>query len=165
MVRCLVGRGIGHAVGLNGLDAHLGKILPVSLQLLVLLLPLQVEDQDLVAAAFAEYFGSNLGAGRLGHGSGVAGDCEHIAELDRLGLGVGNHTLNFDYVAWSDSILLTTGANNRVHKPSSAAPAAPVRSCIPKNSSGGNFCTAVRSSPKVNRASVWLHGNRQESPN
>src|ERR1035438_8791221 len=67
------------------------KEIPMSLP--AFFLPLQVEDQDLVATALAEYFGSNLGAGRLGHGSGVAGDCAHIAELDRFGFGIGNHTL------------------------------------------------------------------------
>src|SRR5665213_247109 len=34
----LAGGGVGHAVGLNGLDAHLGKVLPMPLQLFVLLL-------------------------------------------------------------------------------------------------------------------------------
>jgi hypothetical protein len=61
----LAGGGVGHAVGLNGLDAHLGKVLPVALQLLVLLLPLEVEDQDLFAAAFAENFGGDLGGAGL----------------------------------------------------------------------------------------------------
>src|ERR1035438_886705 len=60
----LAGCGVGHAVGLDGLDANLGKVLPVALQLLVLLLALQVEDQDLVAAAFAENLGGHLGGGR-----------------------------------------------------------------------------------------------------
>src|SRR5580658_4264559 len=72
LVCCLNGGGIGHAVGLNSLDAHLGKVLPVSLQFLVLLFPLQVEDQDLVAAPLAEYLGGHLGSGWLGQASGLA---------------------------------------------------------------------------------------------
>jgi len=36
---------------------------------------------------------------------------------------------------------------------------------LPENSSGGNFRAAVRSSPSSSGANVWLHDDRQESPN
>ena len=68
----LDGCGVGDAVGLDGLDANLGKVLPVTLQLLVLLLPLQVEDQDLGGPAVAEDLGGHFGGGWLGHGSRLA---------------------------------------------------------------------------------------------
>src|ERR1039458_1609979 len=96
----LLGGGVGLAVGLDGLDAHLGKVLPVPLQLLVLLFALQVEDQNLVAPALAQ----------------------HLA-----GLVCGFNALNLQHVAGRDPILLATGANNRVHNPSSASPARPMR--------------------------------------
>ena len=62
----LLGCGIGLAIGLDGLDADLSKVLPVPLQLFVLLLALQVEDQNLVARAFAELLSRYLGLGWLG---------------------------------------------------------------------------------------------------
>src|ERR1035437_4849448 len=127
----LLGGGVGDAVGLDGLDAHLGKVLPVTLQLLVLFLPLEVEDQNLIAPALAQHFGDHLGGGRFGHGSRFIADGQHIAELDGLIL-VGNHALNLHHVAWRDAILLTTGTNHRVHKPSSASPTQPERSRNPK---------------------------------
>src|SRR5208337_716675 len=97
-----------------------------------LLLPLQVKDQDLVSPALAQSLGCHLRAGRLDHGSRLARNRQHVAEFD--GLVFGRYTLNLHHVAWCDPILLTTGTNNRVHKPSIAGR---LGRCAPKISNSG----------------------------
>src|SRR6476646_7943553 len=79
----LLSVGVGHSIGFNSLDTDLNKVLTVSLELLVLLFPLQVEDQDLFAAAFAEHFGCDLGGRGLGHAE-ITADQENITEFNGL---------------------------------------------------------------------------------
>jgi len=140
------GGGVGHTVGLNRLDAHFGKVLPVSLQLLVLLLPLQVKDKDLFSSSLAQHFGDHLGGGWLGHGSRLTGNGQNVAELDKT--GVRSHTFNLYNVARRDPILLPP-----VRITAYINPPAQVRlsRCAPKiNGSGGNFRAArTRSSSQV----------------
>src|SRR5581483_7388067 len=85
--RRLKSGGIGDAVRLDGLDAYLGKILAVSLQLLVLLFALVMEHQDLVPAAVADDLSGHLGGARLNHIAGFARNGENVAELDGLFAG------------------------------------------------------------------------------
>ena len=83
--------GVGLAVGLDSLDANFHEILAMTLELFVLLFALQVEDENLVAAAFANDLGCDLCVGRLGDGAGFTGDSEYVAELNgcagRIALG------------------------------------------------------------------------------
>src|ERR1700759_2738013 len=126
--------GVGVAIDLNRIDADLGVALPMPLQLLVLLLPLVVEDQDLVPAAFAEHSAEH--AQRRGVRQRVvlravrAGDTQHIAEFDGAVLACRN-LLNLHNVARGDTVLLSTGTNDRVHTSSG------VRSGERKPSSAG----------------------------
>src|SRR5580692_1852490 len=76
--------GIRHAIGLDGLDANLGKVLPVSLQLLVLLLALEVKHENFVAAAVAHDFSCHFGRAGLDHTPRFARNRQYVAELDRL---------------------------------------------------------------------------------
>jgi len=79
----LLGCGVGYAVGLDRLDAHLGKVLTVSLQLLVLLLPLQVEYQDLVARPSPSTSAVTFAVDGLPRFQNRHSR-KHVAELDRL---------------------------------------------------------------------------------
>src|SRR5690242_5380879 len=74
---------VGVSVHLNGVDANLREALAMSLQLLVLLLPLVVEDQDLVPAALADNGSDDFRAGRAAQGAGIAREREHVAEFER----------------------------------------------------------------------------------
>ena len=115
----LLVRVVSNAVGHDGLNAHFGKVLPVALKLLVLLLALEVEDQNLIAAPLAEDFGCDGGRGWFGKRSGFTGNCKHIAELN--GRTSRGNALNLKNVARRDSILLASGANHCVHNKSSGA--------------------------------------------
>src|SRR6185503_15675211 len=89
----------------------------MSLQLLVLLLPLEVEDQDFIAAALTHDRADDLCGRRAAEGAGIAGKRQHIAEFQSA-VFVGNGLFNFDHVAGGDAILFTTGADDRVHNSS-----------------------------------------------
>src|SRR5579863_7686191 len=112
-------RGVAVAVHLDLADLHLGERLAVALQLLVLLLPLEVEDQHLVAAAFADDGAEHLRRLRLHQRPAVARKGENVGELHRAVFGWGNR-LHLHYVAGSNPVLLATCANHRVHKTSGA---------------------------------------------
>src|SRR5580692_4042253 len=111
---------VGRSIDLDLVDANLGKPLTVSLQLLVLLLPLVVEDQDLVAASITQNRGNHFSRLGLRHRTRIAGKCQHIAEFDGAVI-IRSRPLNLHHVARSDTILLTTCADHRVHKSSSAS--------------------------------------------
>src|SRR5580704_18626641 len=106
--------GIGVVVDLNGVDPNLRIVLAMTLQLLVLLLPLVVEDQDLVAATLAKHGSDNLGGRRFGDrfvpAISIAGNSQHFAELDGAILASCG-LLNLYNVARGDTILLSTGTN------------------------------------------------------
>src|SRR6185437_261110 len=110
---------IGHAVGHNGLDANLSEILPVPRQLLVLLLPLEMEDQHLVAAPLAKHLGRNLRTSRPGQLSRLAGNRQHVAELHRPILR--RDGLDLQHVSGRNPVLLPSRAYHCVHSESSSA--------------------------------------------
>src|SRR5215471_9261836 len=82
--------------------------------LFVLLLALEMEDQDLIAASCLHYLSANHGALAGPELAFFVGDRQHIVELDGVAL-VGRLLLDLHYVSGSDSILLPPGANHRVH--------------------------------------------------
>src|SRR5580692_9328767 len=99
--------GVAIAVHLNFADAYLREALAVALQLLVLLLPLEVEDQNLVAAPFGDHGAEHFGGLRLYERSGIAGEGENVAKFNRAVLG---RLDRFDLhdVAGSNPVLLST---------------------------------------------------------
>src|SRR6185437_5355548 len=101
------------AIHLDLVDLHLNEALAVALQLLVLLLPLVVEDKDLVAAALADDLGQHLRAAQLLLKLAlVAAHCQHIRELQRA---IVLALLNPQRVAGSHAVLLAAGTNDCVH--------------------------------------------------
>src|SRR5216683_8323217 len=97
------------AVGQDLVDFDLNEVLPVALHLLVLLLALELEDQDLLAAAFANDGGEYLCAGQVGLKLALfAADGEDVGELDCAVL-VGSG-LNLQLLAWRDQVLFAAGA-------------------------------------------------------
>src|SRR5947209_3828304 len=103
-------------------NTQCSESLPMSLQLLVLLLALEMKNQDLFRTAFVDDLGGNSCAAAVGlHNlSRFSGDGEHVgcAELhfalgpmlDRLGKPNNVPGRNLE--------LLAAGANDRVHKTS-----------------------------------------------
>ena len=90
----------------------------MALQLLVLLLPLQMEDKDLAARPWPRTSAVTLaldGLARL-----PASPLKARTSLNSTVLLVGWNRLNLHHIAWRDTILLATGTNDRVHKPSRA---------------------------------------------
>ncbi len=86
----------------------------MALHLLVLLLALQLEDQDLVAAAFADDGCEHLGAGELLLELALfCADSQYVGELDCAVLVC--QRLNLQRLAGRDQILFTTGADDCVH--------------------------------------------------
>src|SRR5437660_2521415 len=64
-------------------DADRGVVLPVSAQLLILLLALVVEDQDLLAASLLDDLASYKSPGsRRQHAARLGRNRQHVAELD-----------------------------------------------------------------------------------
>src|SRR6185437_7473414 len=101
------------AIHLDLVDLHLNEALAVALQLLVLLLPLVVEDKDLVAAALADDLGQHLRAAQLLLKLAlVAAHRQHIRELQRA---IVLALLNPQRVAGSHAVLLAAGTNDCVH--------------------------------------------------
>src|SRR3954453_23123388 len=101
------------AVELDARDADSGELLAMSDQLLVLLLALELEDQDLVAATLLHHFTGDAGALRVG-GKVVAANSQDVGKLDRA-LAVGR-LLDLDHVARGDTVLLAAGADDCVHR-------------------------------------------------
>src|SRR5579859_201032 len=87
----------------------------MSLQLLVLLFALEVEDQDLVATTLFHHAADYArAASRLSDCAGLARDGQHVGELD--GAVLTRLLVNFDHVSGRDAKLSSPGADNRVHR-------------------------------------------------
>ena len=101
-------------------DADLDEVLTVALHLLVLLLALQLEDQDLVAAALAEHGAGDFGAGQVGGElAGLVADGDDVGELDGA-VGVGG-ALELQLLTRGDDVLLAAGTNHCIHRKTSCA--------------------------------------------
>jgi hypothetical protein len=73
-----------------------------------------MEDEEFVATAFADDLGDDLGAREVGLKLAfVEGDGDDFGELDGAVVVLG--LLDADGVAWSDTVLLTTGFDDCVH--------------------------------------------------
>src|SRR5262249_58523701 len=92
-------------------DLDLREGLAVSDGFLVLLLPLELEDDNLVAASLAEDGGLHR-AGGDELAAVVEGGLD--GKLD-FGADVAGHFLDADDVARGNPVLLSAGLNNRVH--------------------------------------------------
>src|SRR5271169_4074612 len=86
----------------------------MSIQLLVLLLAFEVEDQDLIGAALLDHLGADERLRRLAEFTLGASDGQHFIELDLFAAGL-RQLLDLNYVAGCDAILLSPGADHRVH--------------------------------------------------
>src|SRR5579862_5557057 len=120
-LRFLLGKvGSFEALSANGDlgDAHGGEGLAMAAQFLVLLLALVVEDQDFRTAALLDDLADYARVGLLADLTGLAGYGQHIGEL-HLAIGAGAQFLDSNHIARRHPVLLATGADNRVHKPSS----------------------------------------------
>src|SRR5262249_15123926 len=109
-------------------NAHCGKRLPMPAQFLVLLLTLVVEYENLVVTAFLNNL-SGYACFRLwpANLALIAGHCQHVLKLD--GVTAVAQLLHTDHVSRRDTILFTTGADDRVHNASiNANPGAQGRS-------------------------------------
>src|SRR5689334_4394598 len=92
-------------------DLDLSEGLAVSDGLLILLLPLEFEDDDLVAATLAE----DRGLQRSGvHQLAAIVERGLDGDLD-LGADVARHFFDADHVAGSDPVLFSAGLDNCVH--------------------------------------------------
>jgi hypothetical protein len=95
-------------------DLDFDEALAVPLELLVLLLALVVEDEELVATAFGDNLGYDLGAGEVGLELAlIEGDGDDFGELDGAVVVLG--LLDADGVAGGDAVLFTTGFDDCVH--------------------------------------------------
>src|SRR5262245_11154723 len=94
-------------------DAHRAERLAMTAQLLVLLLALVVEDDDFRPAALFQHFAEHTGFGlRASNLALRARNRQNVVELD---LAVGAELLHPNHVAGRHPVLLTTGADDRVH--------------------------------------------------
>src|SRR5690242_11392958 len=117
-------RQLGRAEGLTVIGdlsyPHGGKRLAMSAQLFVLLFPLVMEDQDFFVTAFLDHLSGDARlAGSLAELAFAAAHAQNI-ELNVAVLGA--ELLDPHYVSGRHSILLSTGANHRVHTHSSIDP-------------------------------------------
>src|ERR1700722_14927353 len=87
----------------------------MALQLLVLLLALEMEDQDLIPASFADHGAKYLRLRRLDDGRRSIGERQNIVEFHCV-VGVAHGLFDLQNVAGRNTILLTTCADHRVHK-------------------------------------------------
>src|SRR4051812_7522885 len=103
----------------------------MSLELLVLLLALVVEDQNLSATAFANYLPGDLCSLAGANFTVISGDGKHI----KLHLAIiGRRDLfQTNYISGRDTILLSPGADDRVHKASDSTKTGRGRSGVVQN--------------------------------
>src|ERR1700756_4916305 len=94
-------------------DAHRGIGLPVSPEFLVLLFAFVVEDQNLRAAAFFHDLADHARIRLQADFAFFAGN-RHHGELHQS-IGAGARFLHSNYIAGRHPVLLSTGADNRVH--------------------------------------------------
>ena len=78
----------------------------MSVQLLVLLLALEVEDQDFIGAALLNDLAADKGLRRLTEFTLGAADRQHFVELNVFTAGL-RQLLDLDYVSGCDAILLS----------------------------------------------------------
>jgi hypothetical protein len=91
----------------------------MSAQLLVLLLTLEMEDENLIAASIAQDLPNDASVGSgISAQAIIAAHGEHVAELECIALG--RKLLNVDDVPGRDAILLSPGADDRVHSNASS---------------------------------------------
>src|SRR5271157_2937235 len=107
-------RGVVRAVHVDAGDLHGGVRLAMSIQLLVLLLALEVEDQNLVAAALLDDLSGDKRIRRLADLALGGADGQHFVELHVLAASL-RQLLDLNYVSGRDAILLSPGADHRVH--------------------------------------------------
>src|SRR6185312_2774839 len=91
-----------------------GKRLAMPVNLFVLLLPLEMEDQDLVRASAFHHLAGDHGALSRANGACLGGNRQHVIKFHRIALR-GRKLLNLYYVSGRHTILLPPGANHRVH--------------------------------------------------
>src|SRR5262249_36529250 len=95
-------------------DAYRSKRLAMAKDFFVLLLALEVEDQDLIAASGFHYLAADHSALAGADLAFLTGNCEHIVELNGIAFS-GGQLLYLNDISGSHSILLPPGANHRVH--------------------------------------------------
>src|SRR5271166_3208125 len=86
----------------------------MSIQLLVLLLPLVMEDQYFVAATLLDHLPGNKRLRRLAKLALGAAERQHVVELHIFTTRL-RHLLDLNHVSGCDAILLPPGADHRVH--------------------------------------------------
>ena len=95
-------------------DPDSGKRLTMSVNLLVLLFALEVENKDLIGLAAFHHLSADYGTGSGADGAFLAGDGQNVVEFNNVAI-CGGQLLNFHYVAGCDAVLLSSGANYRVN--------------------------------------------------
>src|ERR1039457_489106 len=86
----------------------------MSVQLLVLLLALEVEDQDLIGASLFDHLSADEGLRRLAELALGPANGQHFVELNVFAAGL-RQLLDLNHVSGRDAILLSPGADHRVH--------------------------------------------------
>src|SRR5438270_6129682 len=82
-------------------------------QLLVLLLALELENQDFVAATLFNHLAGNACALGIG-GKSLAADRQHVGKFDVAAAVL--RLFDLDHVAGGDAVLLAAGADDCVHR-------------------------------------------------
>src|SRR5580700_6034680 len=96
-------------------NAHGGKRLPVPAQLLVLLLPLVMKNQDFRAATFFHHFANHARwRFRFADLSFAPRHRQHVREV-HVAVGSRSQLLHSNHVSGRHPVLLSTGADDRVH--------------------------------------------------
>src|SRR5271166_2511993 len=101
-------------------DFHGGVRLTMPIQLLVLFLALVVEDQNLVGAALLDHLAGDERLRRLAQFALGAAERQHLVELHGFSASL-RQFLDLNNVAGCDAILLSPGADHRVHGNASVA--------------------------------------------
>src|ERR1017187_853125 len=86
----------------------------MSVQLLVLLLAFEVKDQDLIGAALLDDLAADERIRRLAQFALGVADGEHFIKLNVFAAGL-RQLLDLNNVPGCDAILLSPGADHRVH--------------------------------------------------
>src|SRR5579859_7900356 len=126
-----VGSGKALAIESDLGDPYRSKRLAMSVNLLVLLFALEVEDQDLVRTAALHHLSADDSASAWANSAFLARHGQNVIKFNHVAVG-GGQLLNFHYVAGCDAVLFPPGANYRVHKlsPSPLQSAWPERTYI-----------------------------------
>ena len=70
-------------------DPYGSKRLAMSVNLLVLLFALEVEDQDLIGLAAFHYLSADYGTGTGANGAFLAGDSQNVIEFNNVAISGG----------------------------------------------------------------------------